>query len=225
MSKLKIIPSHIGNISDISTHIVESIKECDFIACEDTRVTGILLKKLGIEKKEFLSYTEFNQQKKTPYIAERILKGEVGGLMTDAGTPLVSDPGFYLVRECIEKGIIIESVPGPSAVITALTGSGLPTDSFAFYGFLPKKEGKKKEKLKEAMLRNETAIFFESPYRIDKTLTAISELEGERRVVVARELTKRFEEYIRGTASDILEAKWERKGEIVLLIYGGRIDK
>lgn len=222
MSKLFVIPSHIGNISDISPHAAEAMNKCDFIACEDTRVTGMLLKRVGIEKKELVSFTEFNQTKKTPLIAERIEGGEICGLMTDAGTPAVSDPGFYLIRECSERGIRIEPIPGPSAVITALSGSGLPTDSFSFYGFLPKKEGKRREKLKEAMERSETAIFFESPYRIDKTLSAVAELESGRKVVVARELTKKFEEFIRGSASEVLAAGWERKGEIVLLIHGGR---
>lgn len=222
MSKLFVIPSHIGNISDVSPHAAEAMSACDFIACEDTRVTGMLLKRLGIEKKELVSFTEFSQEKKTPIITERILNGEICGLMTDAGTPAVSDPGFYLIRECVKRGVKVEALPGPSAVMTALAGSGLPTDSFSFYGFLPKKEGKRREKLKDAMGRSETAIFFESPYRIDKTLSAVSEIEAGRSVVVARELTKRFEEFIRGSAADVLAASWERKGEIVLLIHGGR---
>ncbi|MEJ5307254.1 MAG: 16S rRNA (cytidine(1402)-2'-O)-methyltransferase [candidate division WOR-3 bacterium] len=225
MNKLYIIPKDIGNIEDVSLRVKKTIEECDFIVCEDTRVVGAFVKKLGIEKKEYISFTEHNQTKKTPIIINKINQGEVCGLLSDSGMPLVSDPGFYLVREAIKENIRIVPLPGPSAFITALVASGLPTDSFTFYGFLPKKKGKKEKKLKEALSRSETSIFYESPYRIDETLKNISDIDPERNIVIARELTKTFEEFIRGTAENVLKKEWVRKGEIVLLIEGNKDDK
>ncbi|MEO0289379.1 MAG: 16S rRNA (cytidine(1402)-2'-O)-methyltransferase [candidate division WOR-3 bacterium] len=225
MNKLYIIPKDIGNIEDVSLRIKRTIEECDFIVCEDTRVIGTFIKKLGIEKKEYISFTEHNQIRKTPIIINKIHQGKICGLLSDSGMPLISDPGFYLVREAIKENIQIVPLPGPVAFITALVASGLPTDSFTFYGFLPKKKGKKEKKLKEALYRNETSIFYESPYRIDETLKNISDIDPKRNIVVARELTKTFEEFIRGTVEDVLKKDWVRKGEIVLLIEGNRDDK
>lgn len=219
MSKLYIIPSHIGNPDDISRHIVNAVNDSDFIVCEDTRVTGSLLSSLGISKK-LISYNDHNKQMRTPRIIEEILKGQACGLMADAGTPAISDPGFYLVREAVKNSIRIISIPGPAAFLTALAGSGLPTDSFAFYGFLPKKKGKRKKKIGECMHREQTAIFYESPRRIDSVLNDIQELDPDRQIVIGRELTKTFEQYIRGSVTDVINDNWQRKGEIVLLIKG-----
>ncbi len=225
MSKLYIIPKDIGNIDDVSIRIKKSLEGCDFIVCEDTRVTGTFIKKLGIEKKEYISFTEYDQVRKTPMIISKIKNGEICGLLSDSGMPLVSDPGFYLVREAIKEDIKIIPLPGPVAFITALVGSGLPTDSFTFYGFLPKKKGKKEKKLKEALSRIETSIFYESPYRIEETLKDIYSIDPKRNVVVARELTKTFEEFIRGSVEDVLKKDWVKKGEMVLIIEGDKNGK
>lgn len=225
MNKLYIIPKDIGNIDDVSLRVKKTIEECDFIVCEDTRVIGTFIKKLGIEKKEYISFTEYNQSKKTPIIINKIKQGEIGGLLSDSGMPLISDPGFYLVREAVKENVKVVPLPGPVAFITALVASGLPTDSFTFYGFLPKKKGKREKKLKEALSRSETSIFYESPHRIEETLKEISNIDPERNIVVARELTKTFEEFIRGTAENVLKKEWVRKGEIVLLIEGNKNDK
>lgn len=219
MSKLYIIPSHIGNRDDISKHITDTIEACDIIVCEDTRVTGSLIAGLGLSKK-LISYNDHNKQMRTPRIIESIKNGEICGLMADAGTPAISDPGFYLLRAAVAEGIDIVSIPGPSAFLTALAGSGLPTDSFAFYGFLPKKKGKRLKKIEEVMKRQQTAIFYESPHRIDAALEDIIKLDPERQIVVARELTKTYEQYIRGSAEYVAKNEWPRKGEIVLLIKG-----
>lgn len=225
MNNLYIIPKDIGNIEDVSLRIKKTIEECDFIVCEDTRVVGTFIRKLGIEKKEYISFTEYNQLKKTPIIIDRIKQGETAGLLSDSGMPLISDPGFYLVREAIKENIRIIPLPGPVAFITALVASGLPTDSFTFYGFLPKKKGKKEKRLKEVLSRNETSIFYESPYRIESTLKEIISIDPKRNIVIARELTKTFEEFIRGSVEEVLKKNWVKKGEIVLLIEGKRNDK
>lgn len=225
MSKLYIIPKDIGNIDDVSLRVKKSLEECDFIVCEDTRVTGIFIKKLGIEKKDYISFTEYDQIKKTPTIIRKIKEGNICGLLSDSGMPLISDPGYYLVREAIKEDVNVIPLPGPVAFVTALVGSGLPTDSFTFYGFLPKKKGKKEKKLRDALSRNETSIFYESPYRIEETLKDIYRIDPKRNIVVARELTKRFEEFIRGSIEDVLKKDWVKKGEMVLLIEGDKNGK
>jgi len=220
MSKLFIISRDIGNPEDVSLRVAKVMNECSFILCEDTRVAGIFIKRHGIEKKELISLNEFNERRKTPWVLDRIRHGEAAGLMSDAGTPSVSDPGYYVVSQAAMSGIQIVPVPGVSAVMTALVGAGFPTDAFTFYGFLPKKEKKRREKLEEAMSRRETALFFESPYRIDKALQDVALIDPERSIVVARELTKTHEEFVRGNAKVVLEGKWTRKGEMVLVIKG-----
>ncbi|MDD3803771.1 MAG: 16S rRNA (cytidine(1402)-2'-O)-methyltransferase [bacterium] len=220
MSKLFVISRDIGNPSDVSPRVVNALRECSFVLCEDTRVAGIFLKNHAVEKKELISLNEFNERRKTPWVLDRIREGESAGLISDAGTPSVSDPGYYVVSQAILAGIQIVPVPGVSAVMTALVGAGFPTDAFAFYGFLPKKEKKRREKLAEAMFRAETSIFFESPHRIDKTLEDIASIDEERSIVIARELTKTHEEFVRGTALSLLKESWVRKGEMVLLIKG-----
>ncbi len=224
MNEIYFIPTPIGNIEDISQRIINTLKSVDFIVCEDTRVIGKLFKYLGIEKKTFISYNDHNKIKRTEQIVERVLNNEKCGFVSDAGMPAISDPGYYLIREAIKNNIKIIPIPGPSAVLIALIGSGLPTNAFSFYGFLPKKKNKRKLFLQNIMNRKETTIVFESPYRIDKTLNEIYEIDENRNIVIARELTKTYEEFIRGNVKEVLEKKWNRKGEIVLLIQGDKND-
>ena len=220
MNELYIIPTPIGNIKDISFRIIDILSMIDFIVCEDTRITGKILKYFEIEKKPLISYNDHNKINKSEIIVKRILNGEKGAFVSDAGMPAISDPGYYLIRKSINEGIKIIPIPGASAVLTALVGSGLPTDSFTFYGFLPKKKNKRYTILSDAMNKRETSIFFESPYRIEKTLNDILKIDENREIVIARELTKTYEEFIRGNISDVISMQWNRKGEIVLLIKG-----
>jgi 16S rRNA (cytidine1402-2'-O)-methyltransferase len=216
-----LVSTPIGNISDISRRAVEILGSVDFILAEDTRKARSLLGRLGIRKRT-LSYHDHNKERITPSLLDRIEKGETGALVTDAGTPGISDPGFYLVRAMIERGIEFTALPGPSAVIQALVLSGLPTDRFTFYGYIPKKKGARKRIITEAAAATGTAVFFESPHRIDSTLEAIAGVIPGRELVVARELTKLHEEVIRGTAGRLAEALAGRRvrGEITLLIRG-----
>ena len=162
MNEIFFIPTPIGNIEDISPRIINTLRNIDFLVCEDTRTTGRLLKLLNIEKKQLISFNDHNKIKKTPEIINKIKNNQVCGFVSDAGMPAISDPGYYLIREALENNIKIIPLPGPSAVLIALIGSGLPTDAFSFYGFLPKKKNKKKEFLIKIMNRKETSIVFES---------------------------------------------------------------
>lgn len=219
MGKLYVIATPIGNLKDITLRALEVLKEVSFIACEDTRRTSILLNHFRIEGKKLLSYYEPKESVQVPKII-KLLEREDVALITDAGTPSISDPGYKLIKACIEKGIQVEVIPGPSAVLTALVGSGLPTDRFLFVGFLPRKalvgffEDIKK-------CENTTIIAFESPNRILKSLEVMKEAyTDDLSVCVARELTKMHEEFIRGTLSEVyneLSSRGEVKGEIVLL--------
>jgi len=216
---LHIVSTPIGNLGDVTSRAVETLKNADLVLAEDTRRTGNLLKHLDLHK-SMSSFNEHNCRHKTKYVIEMLKQGKEVALVSDCGTPGISDPGFILVRECVSAGVNIIPVPGPTAFVSALVCSGLPTDKFTFYGFLPKKEGKRKDMLLEIKQRNETAIVYASPYRVVKDLDAIKQILPSHPVVVARELTKKFEEFIRGTASEILEkiGTKEVKGEIVLLI-------
>jgi 16S rRNA (cytidine1402-2'-O)-methyltransferase len=219
MGKLYVVGTPIGNIKDITFRAIEVLQFVNFIACEDTRRTSILLNHYKIEGKKLLSYYEPKESVQVPKIIKLLEKEDVA-LVTDAGTPSISDPGYKLIRACIEKGIPVEVIPGPSAVITALVGSGLPTDRFTFVGFLPKKGlNNFLEELKA--YKDSTIIAFESPKRVLKSLEAIKEVYGDNTTVcVARELTKLHEEYIRGRAVEVLEElskRGEIKGEIVIL--------
>jgi len=220
MSKLYVISRDIGNTDDVSPRVISVLNECDFILCEDTRVSGMFLKKHSVEKKELVSINEFNERKKTEWVLDRIKNGETAGLMSDAGTPSVSDPGYYITSQAVLLGIKIVPIPGVSSVMAALVGAGFPTDAFIFYGFLPKKDKKRRNKLAEALSRQETSLFFESPHRINKTLSEIVALDADREIVIAREMTKIHEEFVRGTAKSVFEGLWTRKGEMVLVIKG-----
>jgi len=218
-TKLYLVSTPIGNLKDITLRVIEVLSTVNIIACEDTRKTGLLLEKLEIKNKpQLLSYYEENEQGRIPQIINFLKEGKSVALVSNAGTPTISDPGYKLVRECINENIPVESIPGPSSVLTALTSSGLPTDKFLFFGFLPKKEGKRKQIL-ESLPKKTTIIFFESPFRLLKTLKELKELLGDINVVICRELTKVFEEVrrekIQASINHFLEVK--PKGEFVIL--------
>jgi 16S rRNA (cytidine1402-2'-O)-methyltransferase len=218
---LYVVSTPIGNLEDITLRALRVLKEVDLIAAEDTRKAGILLKHFQIKNK-MTSYHDFNKEKKTPYLLEELKSGKDLAIVSDAGTPGISDPCFYLVKKAIEEEIKIIPVPGSSALLSALVVSGLPTDRFVFEGFLPPKKTKRIKRLMELSSEKRTLIFFESPYRLIQTLKNINEVFGERRIVVARELTKKFEEIIRGKISDV-ESHFERKkvkGEMVIVVEG-----
>jgi 16S rRNA (cytidine1402-2'-O)-methyltransferase len=218
---LAIVSTPIGNMEDITLRALRILKEADLIAAEDTRRTGLLLKHFGIEK-PLTSYFEGNELKKKEVILSRLKQGDRVALVSDAGTPGISDPGFRLIRAAIEHEIPVIPIPGPSAVITALSVSGLPTDAFFFKGFLPHKSKKRRDLLKELEETRETLIFYESPHRISETLNDIYEVLGDREIVLSRELTKAYEEILRGRVSEILNQIEGRtlKGEMTLVISG-----
>jgi len=218
---LYVVATPIGNLGDITLRAIETFQSVDVVAAEDTRRSGMLLKHLGI-KKPFISYHEHNEASRTTELIERLARGENVALITDAGTPALSDPGLRLIRECIKRGVPFTIIPGPSSILTALLGSGFSTQQFSFCGFLPVKSGQRERELRAAAEREATVIFFESPYRLTKTLAACVDIMPDRQLCVARELTKKFEEFRRGTASELL-AHYQvhpPKGEIVLVISG-----
>ncbi len=216
---LSIVPTPIGNRQDITLRAIETLRAADLVAAEDTRHSGMLLQHLGI-KKPFVSLHGHNEASRCSDLADRIASGTRIALVTDAGMPGISDPGARLIRTCRVRGLPIEVLPGPSAVPTALVGSGFPCDRFFFGGFLPVKSGRRARELAAASSREETAVFFESPHRIEKTLAALLEICPARQVCVARELTKTHEEFLRGTPAELLAHFQTRppKGEITLLI-------
>ncbi|MEK7707735.1 MAG: 16S rRNA (cytidine(1402)-2'-O)-methyltransferase, partial [Verrucomicrobiota bacterium] len=198
------------------------LRECDVVAAEDTRRTGQLLKHFGISK-PLLSYFQFNEAKRSEEIIERLRRGEKVALVTDAGSPGISDPGERVVKAAIATGLRVESVPGPCALVAALTASGAPTDEFHFIGFLPHKSGQRRNKLESLKAFTGTFVFYESPYRIEKLLRELNEVFPEHDVVLARELTKKFEEFLRGKPAELLEAARKRrlKGEFVVMVSDG----
>jgi 16S rRNA (cytidine1402-2'-O)-methyltransferase len=216
---LYIVGSPIGNLGDISLRALEVLRQVNRIAAEDTRRIRILLNHYEIEK-PLLSYHEFNEAKRTAEIIQYLEQGESIALVSDAGMPCISDPGFRLITRCQQIQIPFTVIPGASAVTTALVGSGLPTDRFYYGGFLPNKSGQRERELRVALQRECTSIYFESPYRLLKTLEALNSLEPGCRICVARELTKHFEEFRRGTVSEVREhfAAHAPKGEITLII-------
>jgi 16S rRNA (cytidine1402-2'-O)-methyltransferase len=220
---LYVVATPIGNLGDITLRALEILKEVNLVAAEDTRHSGILLKRCQIDK-PLISYHEHNEAMRTAQLIERLAAGEKIALITDAGTPGLSDPGARLIRECIKRELPFTVVPGPSAILTALVGSGFSTDKFFFGGFLPIKSGQRERELRTAAARDESSIYFESPYRLTKTLKASIDILQNRRLCVARELTKKFEEFRRGTAAELLAHYEARppKGEIVLVIGGTR---
>jgi 16S rRNA (cytidine1402-2'-O)-methyltransferase len=219
---LYIVGSPIGNLSDISLRALEVLRQVNRIAAEDTRRVRILLNHYEIEK-PLLSYHEFNEAKRTAEIVQYLEQGESIALVSDAGMPSISDPGFRLISRCQQNQIPFTVIPGPSAVITALVGSGLPTDRFYYGGFLPNKSGQRERELRAALQREASSIYFESPYRLLKTLETLNNLQPTCQICVARELTKHFEEFRRGTVSEIREhfVAHIPKGEITLVIAPG----
>ncbi len=218
---LFVCPTPIGNLEDVTLRVLRVLKEADLIAAEDTRVTGKLLAHYGISK-PILSYREHQEKRRIAKIISHLEEGRSVALVSDSGTPGLSDPGYKLIREAIECGYRVEVLPGPAAAITALIASGLPTDSFVFEGFLPRKAGERRRLLEELLRSRRTVIVYEAPHRISRFLRELSEIAPERRVAVARELTKKFEEVVRGTAAEVAERLGERpRGEMVVVIDKG----
>ena len=218
---LYIVPTPIGNLEDITHRAINVLRSVDLILAEDTRKSGILLKHYEISK-PLQSYHVFNEQKVVSRIVERLKEGETMALISDAGTPAISDPGFLLVRACLENDIAIECLPGPTAFVPALVKSGLPADSFVFEGFLPHKKGRSK-KLNQLKQESRTMIFYESPHRLIKTLNQFEETFGkDRKASVSRELTKVYEETVNGTLEELVKVFQDKKikGEFVLVVAG-----
>jgi 16S rRNA (cytidine1402-2'-O)-methyltransferase len=220
---LYIVATPIGNLRDITLRALDILKSVDLIACEDTRHSRILLANYAINK-PLTSYYEQNRARKIPYIIEGLKAGKNVALISEAGTPAISDPGFLLVKTAIEEGINVIPVPGPSAVATAVSGAGLPTNGFVFLGFLPRKKGKIKKAIEPVAQLGKTVIFYESPFRLKGTLETMAEfLPADTDVVIARELTKKFEEFIRGNLADIRNKLPEKvRGEITVLFSVNR---
>ncbi len=216
--KLYIVSTPIGNLKDITLRAIETLKEVDFILCEDTRTSGNLLNHLEI-KKELVSLNAFNEKSKIDFIVNRILSNQTAALISDAGTPLISDPGVRLVSSCLDNNIEVIPIPGASALLAALSMSGLPTDAFVFEGFIPQKKGRQ-TRLKELAIEPRTIVLYESMYRIEKLLKELTEYLPDRYIVVCREITKKFEETWRGYPKDLSESFSEKisKGEFVVVI-------
>lgn len=224
MGTLFIVATPIGNLQDITLRAISVLKSVNFIACEDTRKTGFLLKSIGSEQKPMLiSYYEQNELNRIPNIINILKNGQDVALVSDSGTPTISDPGFKLVRECLKEGINVVSIPGPSAGISALVSSALPTDKFTFLGFLPKKEGNKLKLLKELKSANEnlesTVIIYEAPHRLVKSLSSIHSVFGNIQITLMRELTKIHEERITDSVESLIEkfVRQNPKGEFIIL--------
>lgn len=217
---LFVVATPIGNLSDMTFRAVETLKEVDFVAAEDTRTSSVLLKHYGISR-PMISFHSYSGSNKTRDLVERLARGETAALITDAGTPGISDPGYTLVRDAVAAGVPVVPIPGPTAFVAALSSSGLRTDRFVFEGFLPLKKGRQK-KLQQLSTERRTIILYESPHRIEKTLTELTNHFGERKCVVAREITKVHETVYRGTFSEVLKmmAQSERRGEFVIIIEG-----
>ena len=219
MAKLYLVPTPVGNLEDMTFRAVRILKEVDLILAEDTRTTGFLLKHFDIRNK-MQSHHKFNEHETTANIVSKIQAGENIALVSDAGTPGISDPGFLLVRACVEAGLNVECLPGATAFVPALVNSGFPIDRFCFEGFLPQKKGRQ-TKLKELASEERTIILYESPFRVLKTLTQLSEFIGEnRKVSVSREISKLHEETIRGTLQEVIVhfRENEPRGEFVIII-------
>ena len=218
---LYLVATPIGNLEDITLRALRTLKEVDVIAAEDTRHTGQLLKHFQISK-PLLSYFQFNEAKRSEEIIERLRRGEKVALVTDAGSPGISDPGERVVKAVIAAGLRVEPVPGASAVVAALTASGLSTEEFHFAGFLPHKSGQRRTQLERLKTVAGTLVLYESPYRVEKLLGELKDILPERRVVLARELTKKFEEFLRGTPAELIQQIGMRslKGEFVVLVEG-----
>jgi len=218
---LYLVATPIGNLEDITMRAVRTLQEVDLIACEDTRTSRVLLNHYGINK-PVVSYHNFNERQASERIIGRILEGQNVAVISDAGTPSISDPGFVIVREAVRQGINVVAIPGPAAMIMAVAVSGLPTDAFIFYGFLPQTSGKRRAILESLVDRRETMVFYESPYKIHKLLDEVFEVIGNRKAALCREMTKKFEEIIRGDIETIRNRLAEKKvkGELTLVVQG-----
>ena len=216
--RLVVCPTPIGNLEDVTLRVLSALREADVVACEDTRRTGKLLERYGVSA-QLVSYHEHNEEARAAQLVERMRAGETVALVSDAGTPLISDPGYVLVRACAAAGLAVEVLPGPSAALAALVASALPADRWRFVGFLPRKAGRLREVFAET---GGTLVAFESPRRLAATLAALAELDPEREAVVCRELTKVHEEVVRGTAGQLADryAREGPLGEIVLVVAG-----
>ncbi len=215
--RLIVCPTPIGNLEDVTLRVLSALRDADVVACEDTRRTRVLLERYGVSA-ALVSYHEHNERARATQLVERMHKGDVVALVSDAGTPLVSDPGFVLVRACIAAGLAVEVLPGPSAALSALVASGLPSDTWRFVGYLPRKRGE----LMVLLRAPETIVAFESPNRVAASLAALAEVDAQRPAAVCRELTKVHEEVVRGSAAELAAryAEAPPRGEVVLVIGG-----
>ncbi len=221
MGKLYVVPTPIGNLEDMTLRAIRVLKECDLILAEDTRTSGILLKHFNIETR-MQSHHKFNEHRTAAHIIERIKAGERIALISDAGTPSVSDPGFLLVRACVQEEVEVECLPGATAFVPALVESGLPAERFCFEGFLPQKKGRQ-TRLKQLSEESRTMIFYESPYRVVKTLSQLAENLGDgRKASVSREISKVYAETVRGTLRELIThfTENEPRGEFVIVVAG-----
>ncbi|HEX7070872.1 MAG TPA: 16S rRNA (cytidine(1402)-2'-O)-methyltransferase, partial [Rhodothermales bacterium] len=216
------VPTPVGNLEDITLRALRVLKDVSLIACEDTRTTGVLLAHFDIHTPT-VSYHDHNERSRAPQLLARLSAGEDVALVTDAGTPGISDPGFFLVRACVEAGIEVQALPGPTAFVPALVASGLPCDRFVFEGFLPQKKGRR-TRLQELSTEHRTLVLYESPHRLVRALAELAESFGpDRRAAVARELSKKFEEVQRGTLADLhrhFSSQTKVRGEIVIVVSG-----
>jgi 16S rRNA (cytidine1402-2'-O)-methyltransferase len=215
---LVVCPTPIGNFEDVTLRVLSALREADVVACEDTRRTGKLLERYGVSA-QLVSYHEHNEESRAAQLVKRMRAGETVALVSDAGMPLISDPGYVLVRACVAAGLSVDVLPGPSAAVAALVASALPADSWRFVGFLPRKKGKLREVLAE---RGGTLVAFESPRRLPATLEVLASIDPERQAAVCRELTKVHEEVVRGSAAELAERyrSEEPRGEVVLVVAG-----
>ena len=229
---LYLVSTPIGNLEDITLRALRVLKEVDLIACEDTRLTANLLNHYDI-KKPLISYFEpawrsgrHNKDKQGKILVDKLLAGSSIALVSNAGTPLISDPGYKLVNLCVDNNIPVRVIPGASAAVSALALAGLPTDKFIFEGFLPKKSSKRRKRLQEIVSDDRTSVIYESPYRILKTLAELKNIFGERKIVLAREMTKFYEEIIRGSIEEVVKSIGAKKikGEITLVVQGAGYD-
>ena len=226
MGILYIVPTPVGNMEDMTLRAIRILKEVDVVLAEDTRTSGILLKHFDI-RNQLMSHHKFNEHGTAAGIVARLLAGENVALISDAGTPGISDPGFFLVREAVRAGVEVQCLPGATAFVPALVSSGLPCDRFAFEGFLPQKKGRQ-TKIQSLATEERTMVFYESPYRVVKTLEQFAEVfGGDRPVSVCREISKIHEESVRGTLSEVIAyfREHEPRGEFVIVVAGNRVEK
>lgn len=217
---LYVVSTPIGNLKDITLRALDVLNDSEIIIAEDTRRAGVLLSKYSIKNKKLISFNDFNKEKRTPAIIDMLKQGEDISLVSDAGTPGISDPGFYLTRECIKEHIQVIPVPGATALAAGLIGSGFATDSFIFYGFISKKEKAKKDFFETIKDNGKTTILYESPHRLVKTLALMNDVMPDRKIFIARELTKKFEEFIRGNVEEVYDKIKGKniKGEITIVL-------